>query len=215
MGVLERRAREKEALRTRILDATSKLIIEEGFENLSIRRIAERIEYSPATIYLYFKDKAELIAAICEEAFSEMLETIGQACESTPDPVEGLRRGLRAYIDFGIRHPSHYLIVFGTSSLVDHQNTSEPNDLGMQTYGLLKRGIQACIDSGTIPPSDVEIASRVTWMAIHGITSMAIMEIAESCPGKFAPLDREQLIESGLDLVIAGLRNCTLPSTVR
>src|ERR1051325_3817396 len=112
MGVLERRAREKEALRTRILDATSKLIVEEGLGNLSIRRIAERIEYSPATIYLYFKDKAELIAAICEEAFGEMLETIGQACESTPDPVEGLRRGLRAYVDFGIRHPSHYLIVF-------------------------------------------------------------------------------------------------------
>ena len=214
MGVLERRAREKEALRTRILDATSKLILEEGFENLSIRRIAERIEYSPATIYLYFKDKAELVAAICEEAFGEMLETIGQACESTPDALEGLRRGLRAYIEFGIRHPSHYLIVFGMSGLPDQQNSCEPNDLSMQTYAFLKRGLQACIEAGVIPPSDVETASRVTWMAIHGITTISIMDVSAKC-ADFAPLDREKLIESGLDLVIAGLSNCTLPSTLR
>jgi AcrR family transcriptional regulator len=214
MGVLERRAREKEALRSRILDATSSLILEEGFENLSIRRIAERIEYSPATIYLYFKDKAELVAAICEEAFGEMLETIGEAAASTPDPIEGLRRGLRAYIDFGIHHPTHYLIVFGTATPHDPKNVSETNDLGMQTYDLLRRGLQACIDAGAIPPSDIETASRVTWMAIHGITTMAIMDLDAKCSG-FAPLDREQLIESGLDMVIAGLRNCTFRSSAR
>jgi hypothetical protein len=144
-----------------------------------------------------------------------MLETIGHACESTPDPLVGLRRGLRAYMDFGIHHPSHYLIVFGSAGPSDHANACEPNDLGMQTYDLLKRGLQACIDAGAIPPSDVETASRLAWMTIHGITSMVIMDVSEKCPGRFASLDREQLIESGLDLVIAGLRNCTLPSTVR
>jgi AcrR family transcriptional regulator len=214
MGVMERRAREKEALRGRILDATSSLILEEGFENLSIRRIAERIEYSPATIYLYFKDKAELVAAICEEAFREMLETIGQACTSTPDPIEGLRRGLRAYIDFGIHHPSHYLIVFGNAAPHDPKDGSETNDLGMQTYDLLRRGLQACIDGGAIPPSDIETASRLIWMAIHGITTMSIMDLNAKCP-TFVPLDRDQLIESGLDLVIAGLRNSTLGPTAR
>jgi AcrR family transcriptional regulator len=216
MGVLERRAREKEALRTKILDAASSLIVEEGYENLSIRRIAERIEYSPATIYLYFKDKAQLVAAICEEAFAEMLETIGKARESTADALEGLRRGLRAYIDFGIHHPSHYLIVFGMPGPGQQQNTicEGPTDLGMQTFDLLRQGIQACIDGGAIPPSDIETASRVTWMTIHGITSMTIMELAEKCPD-FPSLDREQLIESALDIVIAGLRNCTLRSAVR
>src|SRR5690242_6125241 len=116
MGVLERRAREKEVLRAKILEAATSLFVTEGYENVSIRRIAEKIEYSPATIYLYFKDKAELIQAICEEAFGEMLERIGQAGGSATDPIEGLRAGLRAYIDFGITHPSHYVIVFGSSA---------------------------------------------------------------------------------------------------
>ena len=216
MGVLERRAREKEALRARILDAATSLFVEEGYENVSIRKIAERIEYSPATIYLYFKDKAELIAAICEEAFGEMLGSIGEAAESAADPVEALRRGMRAYIDFGIRHPSHYRIVFSTPAHTEGPNPAcdGPTSLGLQTFDLLRKSIQACVDAGAIRSSDVETAAQIAWMAIHGVTSLAITAKETEFPS-FPWLDPEHLIEAALDLVIAGLRNRTLPSPVR
>ena len=72
MGVQERKARQKENLRQEILDAARDLFVREGVENVSIRRIAERIEYSPGTIYLYFNDKAEILKTLCEETFSRL-----------------------------------------------------------------------------------------------------------------------------------------------
>ena len=114
MGVTERRAREKEALRQAILDAAGELIVEHGYENLSIRRIAEKIEYSPATIYLYFKDKAEILASICTGVFSELTGNLQHLAETIEEPTAALRQGFRCYIEFGLAHPSHYMVAFGT-----------------------------------------------------------------------------------------------------
>src|SRR5258705_12271071 len=99
MGTKQRREREKEALRQEILDAARELFVKEGYENVSMRRIAEKIEYSPTTIYLYFEDKTELFFAICEETFAKLstkLEAIYRECN---DPIECLRRGCRSYVD--------------------------------------------------------------------------------------------------------------------
>src|SRR5262244_2221370 len=75
MGVMERRIREKQALRQEILDAARELFVTEGYENVSMRKVAERIEYSPTTIYLYFKDKADLHDCICEETLGRLVES--------------------------------------------------------------------------------------------------------------------------------------------
>jgi AcrR family transcriptional regulator len=208
MGVIERRAREKEALRAKILEAATRLFVEEGYENVSIRKIADLIEYSPATIYLYFKDKAELIGAICEDAFGEMLETIAQARHSSPDPIQSLRAGIRAYVEFGLKHPGQYLIVFGMPVGPEQANPGceQPMSLGLKTFGLLRDGLRASMESGAIPQGDVETAAQSTWMCIHGITTLAISARSQTCPG-FPWLNIDHLVESSLDLVIAGLRN--------
>ena len=72
MGVQERREREKQGIREDILEAARTLFVRDGYENVSIRKIAERIEYSPGTIYLYFQDKADILAQISEETFSRL-----------------------------------------------------------------------------------------------------------------------------------------------
>ena len=64
MGVKERREREKESLRQDILDVAREMFATEGYESVSMRKIADKIEYSPTTIYLYFKDKNELFYAL-------------------------------------------------------------------------------------------------------------------------------------------------------
>jgi AcrR family transcriptional regulator len=216
MGVVERRAREKEALRTKIIEATSQLMVEEGVESVSIRRIAERIEYSPATIYLYFKDKAELIDAICEELFGQMVEVLGSVGAEETDPLKKLRAGMRGYIEFGMSHPSHYLAVFGSV----HQPTEEPrpdqpNDakrLGMEAFEILRQILRLCINQGVLPECDVETTSHAAWMCLHGITILMITTYGGTCPvyPDMTAADRNHLIDSALDLVIAGLRNCAL-----
>ena len=118
MRVSRRREREKQALRGEILAAASDLFVEQGFENVSMRKIAERIDYSPTAIYLHFRDKSELLHSICEETFQKLIATLNalmdRARERNADPVDTLRRGLRAYVTFGLEHPNHYIVTFLT-----------------------------------------------------------------------------------------------------
>src|SRR5580765_6562626 len=103
MGTKERREREREELRTKILDAARELFAKEGYEAVSMRRIAEAIEYSPTAIYVHFKDKAELMRELCHEDFSKLDAGNPDALETT-DPVERIRALGRMYIHFGVTH---------------------------------------------------------------------------------------------------------------
>src|SRR3989442_9104489 len=100
MGVKERRARQKKFLRQEILDAASELFVRDGYENVSMRRIADKIEYSPTTIYLYFKDKAELLEQVCAETFSRLLQRVSKNNEQPGEPLVKMRRGFLADIQF-------------------------------------------------------------------------------------------------------------------
>ena len=106
MGVEERRAREKQDLRQEILDAARELFVREGYEAVSMRKIADSIEYSPTTIYLYFRDKTELFDCLSEQAFGKLLNKLqsigGRECGSS---LDALRRGLCAYAEFGLENP--------------------------------------------------------------------------------------------------------------
>src|SRR3974377_755544 len=112
MGVQERRAREKQELRQEIIDAARDLFVREGFENVSMRKISEKIEYSPTTIYLYFRDKADLLDCICEETFAKLHRKLTPLEASTTDPRDRLGRGLGAYIEFGLKPPNDYRVAF-------------------------------------------------------------------------------------------------------
>jgi AcrR family transcriptional regulator len=105
MGMRERRARQRKSLRQQILDAASELFVRDGFENVSMRRIADKIEYSPTTIYLYFHDKAELLDQVCQETFARLLEVLSKIMDQPGDPLERLARGLHTYIDLAWRIP--------------------------------------------------------------------------------------------------------------
>src|SRR5256884_9012086 len=91
MGVRERRARQTKYLRQEILDAASELFVRDGYEDESMRRIADKIEYSPTAIYIYFKDKAELLEQVCKETFSKLVQRLGKIMEQPGDPVERLK----------------------------------------------------------------------------------------------------------------------------
>src|SRR5437667_7394080 len=110
MGTKQRREREKEALRQDILDAARELFVNEGYENVSMRRIAEKIDYSPTTIYLYFEDKGDLLFQISEETFSKLASKSESLLEEMTDPVATLRKIERAYVEFGLKHPNHYRV---------------------------------------------------------------------------------------------------------
>lgn len=202
MGVKERRERQKRFLRQEILDAASELFVRDGYENVSMRRIAGKIEYSPTTIYIYFKDKAELLEQVCKETFARLVQRLCKIMEQPGDPVEGLKRGLIAYIEFGLQNPHHYRSTFmmPIPEGLDEKKLHQDDSPGMQAFSFLTRGIADCIEAGKMPAMNVDLASQTVWAGVHGITSLLITHHTFPWAG------REQVIHSMVNTLVAGLK---------
>ena len=196
MGVQERRARQKESIREEILDAARTLFVKEGYEQVSIRKIAEKIEYAPGTIYLYFRDKAEILERLCEETFAK-LEQRMQAIHADPSsPLDGLRRGLRTYIQFGIDNPNHYIVTFVQAKQLprDHQPKT-----GERCFDNLRAAVRRCIDAGQLNCEDVEEVAQAIWAGAHGVTTLLI-----TCAFPF--IEQNRLIDRVVHILIEGIR---------
>src|ERR1700748_667316 len=111
MGIFERKEKQKQEIRKQILDASMKLFIEEGFENVSIRKIAELIEYSPTTVYLYFKDKDEIFLHLHDLGFQKMAE-LNKDLDTIHNPLLRLHKMGENYLDFGMNNPEYYDLMF-------------------------------------------------------------------------------------------------------
>lgn len=208
MGVAERRAREKEALKSKILDAASELFVAEGVDSVSLRKIADRIEYSPATIYLYFRDKLHLLTSLCESTFLQLKEKLEEIEASDAPPVAALRQGLESYIEFGCAHRSHYLLTFGSpppgrEEIINVPEYEQTNQVGLETFDCLRRALRRCKDSGELTFNDLEATAQAVWMHIHGITMLLITSHEDP---DFPWVSRDQLIRTSLDITINGLR---------
>ncbi len=197
MGVTERRARHKEALRQQILEAAREVFVTEGYENVSMRKIAEKIEYSPTTIYLYFKDKADLLNCLCEEIFARLGAVLEKIFLEEADPVAKLKRGMRAYVDFGIENPNDYRVAFMIN--VGQRGDPAEQPATWKAYGFLRSTVEACIQSGHFRPLDPETATQTMWSAAHGITSLLIIH------HEFPWADRNQLIGLVIEASVRGL----------
>ena len=203
MGVKERRARQKKFLRQEILDAASELFVRDGFENVSMRRIADKIEYSPTTIYLYFKDKAELLEEVCNETFARLVQRLAKIMEQPIDPMERLKKGLLEYIEFGLEYPDHYRATFmmPLPEEFDKDEHHQPGSPGMQAFSFLTKGLMDSVAAGKLKPMNVELAAQTLWAGVHGITSLLIIH------GTFPWVGKKQVIHSTIDTLVAGLES--------
>lgn len=202
MGVKERKARAKRFLRQEILDAASELFVKEGYENVSMRRIAQKIEYSPTTIYLYFKDKAELLEQVCFETFSHLSRALSRIQELPGDPGERLKRGLMVYIKFGIENPHHYRATFMMTipEGFEEEKYKQPDSPGMQAFDFLRRCVYDCITAEKFKNIDAELVSQTFWAGIHGITSLLI-----TFDKGFPWVNKDKLIHSMVDTLVRGV----------
>lgn len=201
MGIQERRARQKENLRQEILDAARQMFVEEGYENVSMRKLAERIEYSPTTIYLHFKDKADLFNQLCEETFAKLAErlaTLGR--RHTDDPLAYMREGLRAYVDFGLKHPNHYTIAFILHPQEADEYTFE-DSIGKRAFEYLRAAVEVCVETKKFRPVDIDATAQALWAAIHGVTSLLIVHT------DFPFVAKNKLIDHTIDTMILGLQS--------
>ena len=200
MGVKERRARQKEELRQKILLAARELFVNEGYENVSMRKIADKIEYSPTTIYLYFKDKADLLDSVCKETLLHLLDTLEQLKKDKGDPVETLRKSGRAYIEFGLKYPQDYKLTFVIRPQFQKGLGLQEGSVGEKVFDYLRTTVSECMQQKIFRQMDVEITGQVLWAAVHGVTLLLI-----DFPD-FPWAEKDKLIDTVIQTTIEGLK---------
>lgn len=203
MGVSERKERERQEMRELILQTATRMFLEEGYEKTSLRNIAEKIEYSPATIYLYFKDKKELFYAIHERAFEKFFKYISPA-EAITNPMQRLRKMGELYIDFAFQNPELYDLMFIMRAPMEavKENRTEWG-CGPRSFELLRTTITNCIEAQLMKPIDLDVAALSIFSFMHGFTSMTIRDRFIMYPQENLRPLLEQSLDNMLDLMKA------------
>ncbi len=173
MGISERKEREKLQMRQLVLAAATEMFIQEGYDRTSIRNIAEKIEYSPATIYLYFKDKTEILEAIMEQGFGMLNQEFSKVIHLS-DPMERLKGLADCYLHFAHDFPEYYDLMFIMKTPVENVVEEDDWDCGHQAYMTLFQTVQACQETGKLKVQDPHAASLMLWSILHGMVSLHI-----------------------------------------
>jgi AcrR family transcriptional regulator len=206
MGVKERRARERSETRDKILDAARELFLSEGYDGVSMRKVAEKIEYSPTAIYVHFQDKEDLFHQLCQEDFGRLAEVF-QSAAMPLDPIERLRFIGHTYVEFGIQYPNHYKLMFMTKLPAPPSEECGDDIKGnpeMDAYAFLKLTVQQAIDAGCFREelNDAELLSQTVWAAVHGVISLHIAKFDDKWVDWRPVMQRAGLM---LDVVMRGL----------
>jgi AcrR family transcriptional regulator len=208
MGIKERQERDREAVRRSILDAARELFVSEGYRNVSIRKIAEKIEYSPAAIYGYFPSKDDIFYALAEEGF-RLLHSAdnGAALDAGlagPEPLERIRAIFWRLYEFSQQHPQYFELMFVDRSVPRISQAYERFAFARQMKAHLVAQIQGCIDAGVLPSHlNANVVFRVLTM---GLLGAAMMRLSDRLgPGENA----EALARDVLTVMFRGLQSGT------
>lgn len=198
MGIKERKEREQEDLRQKILDAASELFAREGYASVSMRKIADRIEYSPTTIYLYFKDKNDLLNQICDETFANLIKDWRKIEDKTDDPLTALQKTMKGYVEFGLKYPNHYEVTF-TNPLESEMHSYE-GSIGQQAFETMANQVARAMESGQIKKADAATISQLIWAMGHGIVSLL------NSHKDFPFVSKKALIEGSIEMIFNGIK---------
>jgi len=201
MGTKERQDRERQAVTASILTAARDLFVAEGYQSVSIRKIAERIEYSPAAIYSYFASKDDIFLALAEEGFHRLDAKVHSAM-NIDDPLERVRGCWWAFYEFSQEQPAYFELMFVDRSVPRITQEWEGFEFLQQMLNNAVSAIQTAIDAGAFPKSlSPNAAMHMLWAALIGPAVVGIRHRLAS--GE----DYDALARDVLNATIAGLQS--------
>lgn len=205
MGINERKQKEKDKLRQKILNTAKDILIEKGLGKLTMRAVAERIDYSPTTIYLYFKNKEELTFHLLEYSYQILVEALQEGEKQTySNSIERLKAGLTLYIKNGLKYSNFYKIM--TTPIIDFKDPEmalKEGTMNKKAFSILQEGVEICIKNNELKPGDPFNTAKMLWVAIHGVTILLI----DACNFPWGDID--QFIKNYVDFLIRGLKGGT------
>lgn len=183
----------KDDLRQMILAHARSLLIEDGIQQFSMRKLAKVTGCSPGTLYVYFKNREEILRQLVEDAFDELYNELMRIEQSREDPLQSLQDLMHAYVAFGLKYQDHYQFAFMTQR-PDREGPYRPH----KAFDVLIDAVKACMDRHLFRGQNAVLISKSLWVGIHGVTSLLIM-----LPD-FPWEDPKALIRHHIDILIQG-----------
>lgn len=200
MGIKERRDGEKSEMRRRIMEAATEIINQEGYEKLSIRKIASKIEYSPTTIYLYYKDKAEIIGDMSNALYGKVMDAIIAESENSIKALDARVSGmLRILITELCNEPEMAKAIMSSESNVifaDGSGAGTPSNPGME---LLDNLISDGIADNTFRPN----MENTSWMLVSALLGFVMTSIANQL---YLQDNFDRFTENFISILMNGMR---------
>ena len=173
MGISERRLREKEKVRAAILTTAWQLVKEDGWQSLSIRKIADAIEYSVPVIYDHFESKEAILVHFAEEGFRLLTKKIQQAKEKFAEPVDQLKAMADAYSNFALKNKEYYQLMYGVGMACCEGEKCQDDKEGFDYF--VMESIKAAMSKSKQPVGNVCLKYHTFWSILHGLVSIKIM----------------------------------------
>ena len=193
MSIVERRKREKEALSSRILTTAWQIVKEEGWQSLSIRKIADAVEYSVPVIYDYFENKEAILLEFGKQGFELVIKKLKAARNTSADPAEQLKAIANAYWHFAFKNKEYYQLMWGLSIPCCEMDKCIPERSVFKD--LIMEPMTAIIEKGKNKNVQACIKYHTFWSILHGLISIKMIA---------PPGDTEELNKMVLDDAIAG-----------
>jgi AcrR family transcriptional regulator len=173
MGIKERQERERVAVRSAILSAARELFVTEGYRNVSMRKIAERIEYSPAAIYSYFPSKDDIFFALSEEGFRLLADRVTSTIDGVAEPLERIRGGLWSFYEFSKERPEYFELMFTDRSVPSLNQDFHRLEFFHELLTRLEADIFACVEDGHFSTGvEPAAAMHVLWAGMLGAATI-------------------------------------------
>jgi AcrR family transcriptional regulator len=173
MGITERRIRQKEEVRASILRAAWQVVIEEGWQALSIRKIAESIEYSAPVIYDHFENKEAILREFTKQGFGLLNNELVKAQKRSGDPEKQIEAMAYSYWEFAFDHKAYYQVMYGLG-MPSCETVRQISELA-EYSSLIKKPIIELIASSKNPSAEPMLKLHTFWSMLHGLISINMM----------------------------------------
>ncbi|TLV01627.1 TetR/AcrR family transcriptional regulator [Dyadobacter luticola] len=177
MGILERKIRQKENMRTTIMAVALQLVKDEGWQSLSIRKIADAIEYSVPVIYDHFANKEDILFELSLDGFRLLQRTLEKNKRAYPDPFQRLRAYADAYWNFAFKNPEYYQLMYGLGMPCSGPGKIKPEFNTFRDH--IGDAIEEIAQDKKKDESEVCFRTYAFWSVVHGLISIVMMRCSD------------------------------------